>query len=449
MVPRIYIERVEMPTLTKSFIDNLVPNGQDITYWDSEIKGFGIRLRGSTKSYILMYRNQYGTKKRLTLGTTGKLTPDEARKKAKSVLADILLNEKDPALDKSENRKVINFSDLCDLYILEGTSHKKPSTILNDKSRIECHLKPLIGQLPIKAINVSVVDKLKLDIINGKTAKTSTTSKKRGLSIVKGGQSIAKRTLEMLSAIMEFAITRNYISSNPVKQIKKPKTNKREVFLTIDDIKKLGKALNAAQEIQLCNTTAINAIKLLTLTGCRKDEILSLKWSYIDFENQCFRFPDTKTGAQIRAFGLGAKHLLQNIEQALPHNYNKDSWVFPATRGNGYFIGLLKTFNKICGLTTDYKNERPEEEKKPFISKNICLHTLRHSFASVGADMNYNELTIAGLLGHKLGGVTNRYSHNVDKSLVYAADKISLRIEQALENKEPTSAKIVDIAKGA
>ena len=438
-----------MPTLSKNFIDSLTPDGTDKTFWDDEITGFGVRLRGQSKTWILMYRNSYGIKKKLTIGSTKKFTPVEAKKKAKEFLADIVLNGKDPALEKIETRKIMNFADLCDLYILEGTSHKKSSTILNDKSRIECHLKPLIGHLPIKAINASVVDKLKLDIINGKTAKTSTTSKKRGLSIIKGGQSIAKRTLEMLSAIMEFAITRNYINSNPVKQVKKPKTNKREVFLTIDDIKKLGKALNAAQEIQLCNTTAINAIKLLTLTGCRKDEILSLKWSYIDFENQCFRFPDTKTGAQIRAFGLGAKHLLQSIEQTLPHNYNKDSWVFPATRGNGYFIGLLKAFNKICNLPTDYKNEQSEEEKKPFISKDICLHTLRHSFASVGADMNYNELTIAGLLGHKLGGVTNRYSHNVDKSLVYAADKISLRIEQALENKEVTKAEIISIAKGA
>ena len=63
--------------------------------------------------------------------------------------------------------------------------------------------------------------------------------------------------------------------------------------------------------------------------------------------------------------------------------------------------------------------------------------------------MNYNELTIAGLLGHKLGGVTNRYSHNVDKSLVFAADKISLCIEHALENKEATKAEVISIAKGA
>ena len=114
---------------------------------------------------------------------------------------------------------------------------------------------------------------------------------------------------------------------------------------------------------------------------------------------------------------------------------NSQDWVFPATRGSGHFIGLLKVFNKICQIPTNYKKEHSEEEKKPFISKNICLHSLRHSFASIGADMNYNELTIAGLLGDKLGGVTNRYSHNVDASLIYAADTISKKIAEALEVK--------------
>ena len=438
-----------MPKISKIFIDKITPKDVNKTFWDDTLKGFGVRIQPQSKSWVIMYRNQYGKQKMLTIGKVGKITPEEAREKAKKLLADITLNNSDPALNKAINKNAISISELCDLYLSEGTFNKKPSTIMNDRSRIERHIKPLVGNMMLKEVKKEHIDKMMLDIINGKTALKAKSDKKRGQINVTGGKAIAKRTLEMFSSILAFAKLRGYISENPALGIPKPKTNKREVFLTIDDLKELGKALRTAEEIHLCNTSAINAIKLLALTGCRKDEVLSLKWDYIDFENQCFRFPDTKTGAQIRAFGLGAKHLLQSIEQRLSHNYNKNSWVFPATRGNGYFIGLLKAFNKICNLPTDYKNEQSEEEKKPFISKDICLHTLRHSFASVGADMNYNELTIAGLLGHKLGGVTNRYSHNVDKSLVYAADKISLRIEQALENKEATRAKIVDIAKGA
>jgi hypothetical protein len=56
----------------------------------------------------------------------------------------------------------------------------------------------------------------------------------------------------------------------------------------------------------------------------------------------------------------------------------------------------------------------------------------------MGADMGYVELTIAGLLGHKLGTITSRYSHNVDASLINAADKISLRIDSALNGENST-----------
>lgn len=438
-----------MPKINKNFIDKITANDTNKTFWDDTLKGFGVRVQAKSMSWVIMYRNQYGKQKMLTIGKIGKITPEEAREKAKKLLADITLNDTDPALNRTANKNSISISELCDLYLSEGTFNKKPSTIMNDKSRIERHIKPLIGNMMLKEIKKEHIDKMMLDIMNGKTAFKAKSDKKRGQINVTGGKSIAKRTLEMFSSILAFAKLRGYIAENPALGIPKPKTNKREVFLTIDDLRELGKALRAAEEIHLCNSTAINAIKLLALTGCRKDEVLSLKWSYIDFENQCFRFPDTKTGAQIRAFGLGARHLLENLQAEQRRDYNDTSWVFPATRGGGYFIGLLKAFNKICNLPTDYKNEQPEEEKKPFITKDICLHTLRHSFASVGADMNYNELTIAGLLGHKLGGVTNRYSHNVDKSLVYAADKISLRIEQALENKEAEAAKIVNIARGA
>ncbi|MGA0599260.1 tyrosine-type recombinase/integrase [Caulobacter sp. KR2-114] len=56
--------------------------------------------------------------------------------------------------------------------------------------------------------------------------------------------------------------------------------------------------------------------------------------------------------------------------------------------------------------------------------RDVTLHTLRHTFASVAADMGYSELTIAGLLGHAALGVAQRYVH-LDKALVVAADDVS------------------------
>ena len=165
----------------------------------------------------------------------------------------------------------------------------------------------------------------------------------------------------------------------------------------------------------------MDAIRLLALTGCRENEILSLKWDYVDFDKQCFRFPTTKTGPQIRPFGLGAKHILERIKQN-----SSSEWVFPSNRGTGHFISILKVLNKIMKLKGD--------NQQPFINKDICIHTLRHSFASIAADKGYIELIISGLLGHKPKGVTNRYSHTPDASLILAANDISLHIEKLLDD---------------
>ncbi|MGD9638750.1 MAG: tyrosine-type recombinase/integrase [Alphaproteobacteria bacterium] len=119
----------------------------------------------------------------------------------------------------------------------------------------------------------------------------------------------------------------------------------------------------------------------------------------------------------------------------------KSEWVFPSSDNVKHLVGLPRTFKSICSM-------QDVETSEPFLTKEITLHTLRHSFASVAADMGFTELTIAGLLGHSLGGVTNRYSHNVDSSLINAADKISLRIENALNGKMEEENKIIEFKRG-
>ena len=121
-------------------------------------------------------------------------------------------------------------------------------------------------------------------------------------------------------------------------------------------------------------------------------------------------------------------------------SYQKNEWVFPSNDDNKHFLGLPRVFEKICSL-------KDNETNQLFLKKSITLHTLRHSFASIGADMGFTEITLAGLLGHSLGGVTNRYSHNVDSSLISAADKISLRIENALNGKTEES-KVLEFKRG-
>src|SRR5262249_32671188 len=122
---------------------------------------------------------------------------------------------------------------------------------------------------------------------------------------------------------------------------------------------------------------------------------------------------DTKSGPQLRPIGAAA------VKQMSSQRRRHDSqWMFPADRGNGHFMGLPRVLARLCtraGL------------------KDVTVHTLRHSFAATAAELGFSELTIAGLLGHNVPGVTARYAHLPDSALIAAADRVSARITAALD----------------
>jgi integrase len=120
---------------------------------------------------------------------------------------------------------------------------------------------------------------------------------------------------------------------------------------------------------------------------------------------------------------------------------HKTGYVFPASAGNGFFIGTPRIFARIRAT----KNKDGEY----IIKQGLTIHGLRHTFASLGADMGYSDFTIAGLLGHSLGTVTSRYTHAVDTSLIRACDNISIRIENALAGKIEQKGQVIDIGRVA
>ncbi|MCI5544060.1 MAG: site-specific integrase [Azospirillum sp.] len=410
-----------MVKVNKEFINQIITESyKDKIFWDDDLKGFGVRAQGKSYTYVLAYIDKYGKQKRFKICKIDKLTPLQARNHAKELFADIIKGN-DPVQEKSKQKNTLTTSELCSLYLQEGTLHKKASTLYIDKGRIQHHIIPLIGNIPITEINRATIEKMMLDIIKGdKIRKRAKSQNKRGTTLIKGGEYAASRTVSLLTAILEFAKHRKLISENPGRGIQRPKDKVRDVFLSPDEITDFGTALTQAKN-NLKNSKALNIILLLLLTGCRKNEIASLKWSYVDFRRQCFMFPDTKTGQQNRIFGKTVANILQQIKK------EGSDWVFPATSGDGYFKGVQKIFAEL-------KQNKKEDTGQPLIrNSKLCLHSLRHTFASIAAEMGYTELTIAGLLGHKLGGVTNHYSHNTDKNLITSADCVSAEIMRLLQ----------------
>lgn len=402
-----------MPKITKRVVDAIHPStdGRDVFVWDSEIKGFGVRMKPSgSASYFIQYRNAEGRTRRLKIGKITTLTPDQARTAARGNLADVDKGG-DPSVERTRARQAITVSELCDWYLRDAEGRIKQSTLALDHSRVACHVKPLIGNLTVTSLTRADIEKLQTDIASGKSAKRE-KREGRGQQAA-GGRGVAARTVGMLGTMLEFAKNHGFITENVAQGVKKFPDNKRHRFLSSDELQRLGQVLTDHRN---GSAVALDAVRLLLLSGCRRTEVLSLEWSEVDLSNQCLRFEDTKSGVQLRVIGSGATALLS----AQPKTAGSQ-FVFPAARGEGHFVGLPRVFGRLCVQAQ---------------LDGVSIHTLRHTFAAVAAELGYSELTIAGLLGHRVPGITARYAHMPDRALVSAANQVAGHIAAMLDGRD-------------
>ena len=127
------------------------------------------------------------------------------------------------------------------------------------------------------------------DVAVGKTAADINTSR-RGRAIVKGGYGTARRTLGLLGGILSFAVSEGIIPFSPSRGVKRSADSRRVVRLSRSQYRVLGNALREAEHSGE-NRTAILAIRLLALTGCRRGEIERLQWAEIDLEAVASAYP--------------------------------------------------------------------------------------------------------------------------------------------------------------
>ena len=276
--------------ITKRVVDTVEPGDRDQFVWDTEAKGFGLKVTpAGGRTYIVQTRLD-GRLRRFTIGRHGSpWTPDKARREAIRLLG-LVASGSDPSLEHSKARDDMRLGDLCDLYAEEGCNTKKPISRYNDRGLIRRHIKPLLGSKRLSSLTRADAERMMSDIAAGKTAIDERTGF-RGRSIVKGGEIAANNAVTLLSSMLSFAINRGLIADNPARGIKKYRAQARERFLSQTELARLGETLTAAEK-EGVNPCAITAIWLLLLTGCRKNEILTLRWDWVDFERGVLRLPD-------------------------------------------------------------------------------------------------------------------------------------------------------------
>jgi len=249
----------------------------------------------------------------------------------------------------------------------------------------------------------------------GKTRVSVKTKKLRGKAIVRGGVGTATRTVGLLGGILTYAVDAGIIETNPAHGIRKPKDRVRNRRLTEAEYRILGQILRKAAQDERYKT-ASDIIRQIALTGCRRSEIIKLRWMEADMEASCLRLADSKEGASTRAIGLPVVEFLE-----AQWTVRTGTYVFPGQGDDNAFGSFPNHWEKIF-------HDTPLADITP--------HVLRHSFASIANDLGFTEVTIAALVGHAKGSVTSKYIHTLDTALIMAADTISGYVQGLLDGLE-------------
>jgi integrase len=411
-----------MSKLTKRSIDRMaIPAKGQAFLWDEELRGFGARAMPSgLKVFVLQYRNEEGRSRRIVLGRYGVLTVEQARKQAIIKLGSVA-GGADPAEERAQSRAAITIGEVCNWYLqqaeagkLLGRKHRpiKASSLSSDRSCIETHIKPLIGNRQVRQLRTVDIEKMQTDIAGGRTARPRQGLGRSGRTT--GGPGAAGRAVASLRSILAHAVRYDVVESNPAAGVRKISGNPRTRRLSAEEIVALGKAFRIAERNGV-NPTGLAAIQVLLLTGYRISEVIGMQRGWLHAERGFVHFPDTKTDGQIRPIGKAAIAVLEAVPQK-----RGLSLFFPSDlvdRPSSVVPDVLRTLCSVAGL------------------EGVTPHVLRHTYGSIAGDMGFSELTIAGLLGHGARSSTQNYVH-LDEALKLAANRVSAKIANLVEGRD-------------
>ena len=379
--------------ITKRRIDSLKPGE---TIWDADVRGFSCRARPKRKLFYLKVRAN-GRQRWITIGEYGApWTVETARREAQRLLGEIRNGIDVEVLRYRGNADDPTIEDLCTRFIEEhAVHHKRASSTLMDQQNISNHILPLIGKFAVKNIARSDIEKLKTDVSGGKTATKRKSGEKRARfgPAVKGGTGAANRCLALLSKMFNLAEQWGWRAehTNPVRLVARYEERPRERYLSDNELDTLRDVLNTCDAEGSESPYATAAIRLLLLTGARRNEILTLKWEFVDHRSMTLLLPTSKSGKKAILLNDAAYAVLSSI---------------PPVDGNPYVIVGTVEGQHLVNLQKPWARIR----QRAALS-DVRLHDLRHSFASIAASQGASLRFIGTLLGHTRPETTQRYAH--------------------------------------
>lgn len=239
-----------MPKLTKKIVDALERDAdRDVFVWDSEVRGFGVRLKPSgTKTFIIQYRNTERRTRRFVIGQCGVLTAEVARDLAKKKLASVI-DGGDPSQERHAAREGMTVAEVCDWYLEEADAGRllgrnrrpiKASSVAGDRSRIEQHIKPLVGIRVVSHLKLADIERLQADIAAGKSARERHAGRGGQTS---GGAGVAGRAISTLRSLLNHARRLGIIEQSPANGVRVIASNKLKRRLSAGEVRHFGKIM--------------------------------------------------------------------------------------------------------------------------------------------------------------------------------------------------------------
>jgi integrase len=388
-----------MARITKRVVDALKPGA---FAWD---RGFGVKATATgAKVYVLSYRIGR-RKRRYTIGLHGHpWTPDAARKEASRLLA-LIGTGVDPMAVKAATREAPTVRELAERFLAEHADVRlKPRTAQLYRRILEGTVAPAFGSYRV-----------------GDVTRADVAALMHRLRRTPGAANNVRIALSKLFNMAERWGLRPD-GSNPVRHVERFRAQPRHRYLSGEEFRRLGEVLTAAEagpvdvpgepEPVRLSPTALAAIRLLIYTGARRGEILTLRWADVDIERGELRLPTSKTGFKVIHLNAPALAVLTRLP-----SIDENPHVLPGVRRNKPLVNVTATWHVVRALAG---------------LKDVRLHDLRHTHASVGAGAGLSLHLIGGLLGHTQPGTTARYAHLASDPLKQAAELVGARIVEAM-----------------
>ena len=355
--------------ITKIVIDDLKPGE---TVWDTKLTGFGARCQRRDKMFV--YKCRIGNRQRwFTIGKFGQPWTVDTAKQRVMVIQGEIAKDADPATLRDERLKNPTLAVAAELFLETVISGKAEATQNQYRDVLERLVYPKLGKIKVADIKHSDISGLHFGL--------------RQTPV------IANRTVAVLSSFFSWCERHSLRPrlSNPAHGVEKYGENKRERFLSPRELARLGIALSRAERKQTETAFAFAAIRLLIFTGCRRNEILHLRWEDVDLDRAVIMLPRSKTGRRPVYLSAPAIAVLSSLPRVA-----KNPYVICGEREGQHLVNLRKAWVRICKVAR---------------LRGVRLHDLRHSFASVGVSGGASLPIIGRLLGHTKTATTERYSH--------------------------------------